>query len=296
MDWNCRLGRPNRISVPAGTAGNGTAEAVTAFSWDKAGLLREVQRPWGSVVRIEYDKATDGTPAWVSRVYSPANNGVDRVMLSRQSDEWGRLILLSRSGGIPVGVVNDGLGRPVEIVPQNAQSPHRVLEYDTSGRVVREVDAFRGLNARSDTIAEYQWDGAGYLVKETRFAGPGTPVATAYERDPYGMITTIADAAGRTLHRYDAFGRLIEVTVEGTGDRYTYEYDDGDDLLSETDAAGNSWRYRYDGFGRVDQVTDPVGRTVTIRRDLAGDPVEYQFAESAGNLHGHRGIAADGPA
>ena len=130
-------------------------------------------------------------------------------------------------------------------------------EYDSLGRAVR------------------QYDGEGELVLELTFNADGS--------------TTITDALGNTqTHTYDDRGTLVgetdAVDAEKTTE-YGYNFqptqvsnaaghtltmtwsEDGSDLLSKTDPAGNVTSNTYDALHNLTSTTDPLGNTTTYTYD-----------------------------
>ena len=167
----------------------------------------------------------------------------------------------------------DNRGRAVGV--EDAEGGVTSTEYDAVGNVVSSTDALGNItwleyNSRNQVIRETSPDPDGY--------GPQTAPTTQYEYDDNGNLVSVTDALGNTTsYTYDALGRLTEETLpdpDGEGPSNplespvtAYEYDDLGNVLSITDALGNTTYYRYDALGR---------RTHVINANFEGtyDPEE----------------------
>ena len=131
----------------------------------------------------------------------------------------------------------------------------------------------------------------------------------------------MVDPAGRALcYRYDAAGRLVEVT-DDDGALGSFTWSPAGRLLSRRGASGSETSYRYDAAGRlvgiddgqgsvsfvldvdgrVLRATDERGRVLTVERDEAGRPT--RVIDRRGRIHhvdldpgGRPATAGTGPA
>ncbi|MGW0649014.1 RHS repeat-associated core domain-containing protein [Streptomyces umbrinus] len=125
--------------------------------------------------------------------------------------------------------------------------------------------------------SSFTYDTKGNLAKAT----PPTPLgATTYTYDALGRVETATDGRGiKTVYVYDTRDRVK--TVSSTNSTVTYSYDGDGNLKSRTDASGTTrWDYdklnresvrtlqsgaqtalAYTPGGDVDHYTDPTGRT-----------------------------------
>ncbi|MGP9597724.1 RHS repeat domain-containing protein, partial [Psychrobacter sp. AOP29-E1-4] len=116
--------------------------------------------------------------------------------------------------------------------------------------------------------------------------------------------------------RYDDYRRLSQLINEN-GETWNFEYDKGDNLISETRFDGHQSRYRFDALGNlISQIDNPhlpsnQQRRISYERDLIGQiltqtsisaeqsaQVQYQYDKagkllSATNAHSRTDFAYD---
>jgi RHS repeat-associated protein len=158
-------------------------------------------------------------------------------------------------------------------------------------------------------IATYHLDGVTTLEEAIGTAvGFGT-LQTATRYDRAGQVTDSYDAHGnRTRYEYDNAGRRTKVTAPGAtpatiklnakGDTLnispdgeldttrvmTSEYDDGGNLVKETDPEGRSTRHIYDALNRRTAVTLPDGTRQRTEYDVLGRRTKTIDAEGKETL------------
>ncbi len=80
------------------------------------------------------------------------------------------------------------------------------------------------------------------------------------------------DSAGdQTTIWYNDFG-LASRVESPLGGISTYQYDNNGNLVSYTDAAGDTYQYTYDSNGNTTQIVNPLGQTVQHDVQLAERP------------------------
>ncbi len=94
-----------------------------------------------------------------------------------------------------------------------------------------------------------------------------------FTRDAQGRITEITDPAGKVYHyTYDAEGDLTSVTTPDVATPMTYEYFPGHLFRRGTDSRGNPEATNtYFADGRLQSVTDAMGKTTSYTYDLANN-------------------------
>jgi len=250
-------GRPIASTDPAGRRSSVTR--------DVRGLVTEVIDPVGNVTTIEYSPE-----GWVTKVTNP--DGSER---SGTYDGEGNLTqTISETGAktttrytvfdkvSSVTLPNGGITRytyntqmePVAVT--NADGHTWQLHYDLDGSIIKEID-YNGLVTQSHTTPD------GLQLNTT--TGAGT-VTTMF--DPYGRMTETRDDQGNaTGYRWDALGRIHQVTNQWcTTD---YSYDEYGRSLTETttlySGESHTMAFSYGQLGGVEMITHtlPDGKTVS---------------------------------
>ena len=250
-------GRPIASTDPAGRRSSVTR--------DVRGLVTEVIDPVGNVTTIEYSPE-----GWVTKVTNP--DGSER---SGTYDGEGNLTqTISETGAktttrytvfdkvSSVTLPNGGITRytyntqmePVAVT--NADGHTWQLSYDLDGSIIKEID-YNGLVTQSHTTPD------GLQLNTT--TGAGT-VTTMF--DPYGRMTETRDDQGNaTGYRWDALGRIHQVTNQWcTTD---YSYDEYGRSLTETttlySGESHTMAFTYGRLGGVEAITHtlPDGKQVS---------------------------------
>ena len=103
-------------------------------------------------------------------------------------------------------------------------------------------------------------------------------------RDSQGRITEITDPTGEVYsYTYDAAGDLVSVELPDIATPLTYEYAPGHLFLKGTDARGNEEATTtYYADGRLQSVTDAVGKTTGYAYDLATNTTTVTHPDNTG--------------
>ncbi len=132
-------------------------------------------------------------------------------------------------------------------------------EYDDTGRLVRQIDAFgkvvnygHDLNTRQEVVTDR--DGK----------------TVVYEYNARGQVVRITSAAGVITRTYNSRDNLLSET-DAEGRTTTFTYDDQDNRLTEADALGNTTRYSYDPKGQPLTITNAKGGVTTYTYDAKGN-------------------------
>jgi RHS repeat-associated protein len=143
------------------------------------------------------------------------------------------------------------------------------------GTTIRYTYTWRGAietaTDQAGTITRYSYDLAGQLVGVTNGWQPGKAQTSGYRYDLAGRQTGVIDAKGHmTTTLYDAADRpvFIEDPVNGSQQRTSLHYDDGNRITMMTGVDGISTQYRYDARGFPTDVTQAYGtpNAQTVRR------------------------------
>ncbi|HEU4768602.1 MAG TPA: RHS repeat-associated core domain-containing protein [Pyrinomonadaceae bacterium] len=141
-------------------------------------------------------------------------------------------------------------------------------EYDDTGRLVRQIDAFgkvinygHDLNTRQEVVTDRE----------------GKTVV--YEYNARGQVVRITSAAGVITRTYNSRDNLLSET-DASGITTAYTYDALDNRITETDPLGNTTRYTYDAKGLPLTITDAKGGITTYTYDAKGNVTSTKDALS----------------
>ncbi|CAM5270990.1 hypothetical protein GCM10010345_60180 [Streptomyces canarius] len=286
--------------ILSGTLTYDDAERTTTYTdsqghtsvhrYNAEGLVVEETDPLGHVTRTEWDEYGAHPVA----VTDPLGHTTRCTY-----DVSGNLTELTLPDGSVAWAVYNALGLPTEVTePGGALWQHT---YDERGNLLTTIDP---LGAES----RYAYDPAGRPTAVTNALGH----TRAFAYDDAGLPLALTDELGHTTTvRRDSFGRVIEVTdplgnrtrlgwtTEGKPAwrehpdraRETWSWDGEGNLLSHTDAAGNTTRhtphhfdvpatrtdsngahyeFTYDTELRLTAVRNPLGHTWSYTYDEAG--------------------------
>jgi RHS repeat-associated protein len=104
-------------------------------------------------------------------------------------------------------------------------------------------------------------------------------------RDSQGRVTEIRDPAGKVYqYTYDAAGDLTAVKLPDVATPLRYEYDPGHFFRKGIDARGNAAAATtYYPNGRLQSVTDAMGKTTGYAYDLAANTTTVTYPDGAGS-------------
>ncbi|MDP3940039.1 MAG: MopE-related protein, partial [Deltaproteobacteria bacterium] len=254
---------PGRIIDPNGVA--------TDLSYDAFGRVTSVTVPGFPGKKTEY--VYDGLGR-VDYVKLPRGNFIDYAY-----DDAGRLTDITRTSTTPPA--------PPALPP--GERVH--YTYDDEGNLLKtEVfDAAGGLSRMRDFV----YDALNRLEQAQHPVIAGANTSFEYDTDNNRTKVQVFDGAV-TLQRqsrfaYDALSRLTEVfqateTQPSLVEINTqYAYDRNDNLISVTDARGNTTGYAYDDLGRLLKVISPDTQVTRFEYDAAGNvlkKIETDLAEN----------------
>ncbi len=234
------------------------------FTWDGAPEITSITDPIGR--SIHYTYAAGGSLSTFTNVLG----GVTKYTYDSQN----RLLTVTDPRGI--------------VTERNT--------YDANGRVATQTNSAGGVlkfvSAPSDPVA------LSYVLINSLV--PTSPVQQASYQDPLGNVTTYrfnsqgyvigaTDPTGqtRTITRASGTNLILSMTGSGTcpvcgnpaaGD-VSFTYDAAGNVLTQTDALGETWTYTYDPvFNNLASTTDPLGNITTRAYDSRGNVVSITDA------------------
>lgn len=183
----------------------------------------------------------------------------------------------------------DGLGNKTNQVDPLGHSTRYV--YDENGNLIKKIDP-RYLSAPADQAPgiEYAYDALNRLVKTSAFDGTSRIVTDYREYDGRGNLTLEADGEGyneseptksigkTTVYDVHDF-KIAYISAQTAADNRkngthnvtaSYTYNAIGNMLSQSDALGNTTFYKYDLNGMLKETRYPDGKQESYAYDLTG--------------------------
>lgn len=257
-------GRLERDAAGRVTAAISPSGARTSFHYDAAGLLGSRRDPNGAIHRFEYSaggrltaridplggrsEQEYGGHGEVTRTVDPLGRAATRTF-----DDLGNLAAVELPDGTGWRFAHDALSRLRETVDPAGGTWLR--EYDANGELRSFTDP-TGLHLESPT------DRTGRST--TLVEAEGT---TIVRFDPLGRQVAAEEVDGTTeLVTHDRCGRPVEL-VDGEGQLTVLRRDAAGRLVQRIAPSGATTRLDYDACGRLSAVTDPSGGRVELSYD-----------------------------
>jgi len=227
-------GRPIKITDPLGHE--------TKLTYDKNGNLESTTDPLGHTTKYTYNADDEQTK--VERA-----NG---TTAETAYDNMGLVKSRTDGNGNTTKYEHDALEQLTEIIDPLERKSKR--EYDAAGNLKKTEDAL-------GRTVSYSYDAAERL-KEVDYSEEAThDVTFKYDKD--GKITEMVDGSGTTTRVYDQLDRLTEVT-NGAKEVLKYQYDLGNEATELTYPNGETIKRAFDKAGRLEKVTDWLGKETTF--------------------------------
>ncbi|MEW2521968.1 polymorphic toxin-type HINT domain-containing protein [Actinacidiphila alni] len=283
---------PEKVSYTYDTVGNlwqeitsdGTHNLTTTYTYDQRGLTRTVTDPANNRTTYGYDEAGRPVSTTYPAVATESNGGAPQTkqpMTFAGYDTFGAVTDSQDALGQVTHVDYDLLGRavtttaPSYTVPGTGQvlTPATHTAYDGVGNVTESTDAL-------GKTTTYTYDRQNNLVHKEEPTGTGDDHAGwDYTYTRTGEILSVTGPTGsRAETTYDDLDRPVTATqierkpVPGA---FTtrYEYDDGGNMVKQTDPGGGLTQVAYDGLDQPVRVTDPAGDITQTGYDFTGRTV-----------------------
>ncbi len=258
----------------------------------------------GRIVRIGLFQGGELTLTYVGAGIESITDAIGR-QVRYTYDELGRLESVRDPAGGVTRYTYDSAHRILTLT--NARGITFLSnEYDSAGRVVRQIQADGGVwtfaytstgGYISQTVVTdprgnattYRFNAAGYQTSETDALGQTTiferqmgtnlllsvtdPLkrVTRFNYDPSGNLTLITDPAGnaKNLTHEATFNSVTSIT-DALGNVARFEYDNRGDLAAAVDPLGNRTTMTYNNYGEPISRTDPLGNATTFNYDGFG--------------------------
>jgi RHS repeat-associated protein len=228
---------------------------LNGYGHSVPGLLTSKTEPDGDVWQYEFDafgniiKEIDPivespTDAVISHAYTyfPASPP-GRIQTDLETDRNGHTTLsqFNPDGTLLRDTIDPG---GLDIVTE--------FDYDGAGRVIRQTE-YRGPGLTDPVVAEFTYDAMGRLVQSVRDPG-GLAITTTHEYDGSGNeLRSINPRGVVTEFEYDARDRLVRQIDDPSGLALTSEmsYDNCDNVVSTIDPNGNLTTFDFDARNRL---------------------------------------------
>ncbi|MBX8528743.1 glycohydrolase toxin TNT-related protein [Pseudomonas cichorii] len=235
---------------------SGSADRVTAFTYDNAGRLSTSTDAVGVLATFTYDgqgrlvkqQTGDRTTRFFYDASGHQSGQLDAegYLLENRYDATGRLTQSIRYANVTV--LANRASATLDVLRQpSAGDLSSWYYYDAAGRQVGSVD-------EKQFVTETVYDEASNTQKTIRYATAYTASisdATAFSTIKNFVATGVAQTATTV---FDAQGRVAR-RIASDGSTTAYEYDSAGRLVRETQAQGSaeerSTRTRYDAFGQT---------------------------------------------
>jgi len=213
-----------------------TAGQATNFTYDKAGLLTDIELPNGVSLHYDYDSARrltgieDGLGNRIDYTLDIAGNRTEE----RISDPQGSLRKVQLQ-------VFDELSRLIQIIGSDAQTQD--FEYDVNGNRTGSVDPNTNPSTQGFDVFN--------RLKDTTDALAGQ---TVFQYNALEQLESVTDPRGNaTQYSNNAFGDLIKIDSPDTGIS-TFQYDSAGNRIQATDANNVTINYKYDALNRLTKI------------------------------------------
>jgi RHS repeat-associated protein len=256
------------VSPRGNEEGAKAEEFETKAELDAQGRPIKVTDPLGHEAKLAYDKngnlesSTDALGHTTKYTY---NADDERTKVEKANgtstesayDSMGEVKSRTSGNGYTTKFEHDALEQLTETIDPLERKTKQ--EYDAAGNVKKTEDAL------GRTIS-YSYDNANRLTKADYSEASTTDVTYKYDKD--GNVTEMTDGTGTTTKTYDQLDRLTEVK-NGKSEVAKYKYDIGNQQTELTYPNGETVKRAFDKAGRLEKVTDWLGKetTFTYNRD-----------------------------
>ncbi len=279
---------------------DGQTAAEIAFTRDQLGRITQITDTAGATINYTYDSngdlisVTDRVGSTTTFIYDPNEaagyehyltsivdaRGVS-VMNLNFDETTGRIISLADASGAAIPFNYDlnppqlPAGYTREVLADADDVPTEIIR-DSRGNTVRQLQRLSDNGTTNDTtddvwsITVYEYDANDYRTRTSEtFQATGD---AAYTAAPTNWLST-AD--------YDAFGQVLS-TTDALGNTTYFTYDRYGNLLTTTDAQGNTTRNTYNQNGLLTATTDALGNVTSYAYDNHGNMTAV--TDSNGNV------------
>lgn len=244
------------------------------LAYNEANNITEIRDPVGRRVRYGYNPAQRSVGNLLTSVIDP-EGGVTLY----NYDSRDRLASITNARGIVVALNT----------------------FDQNGRVIEQRRADRGTLRFAYKLLN-PLVGTSPVIETTVTDPLGRQ--TVYRFNPQAFLIDVTDATGQTrvLER-DSSNQVVAIKgpascavcgVSSEGDQ-SFSHDSNGNLLSVTDALGNTTKFTYDpAFNRITSVTDPAGSVARFAYDSSGNILSSTDANGNSTTFAYNAVSSFG--
>lgn len=227
-------GRPIKITDPLGHE--------TKLAYDKNGNLESTTDALGHTTKYTYNADNEQTK--VERASGAATE--------TSYDSVGQVKSRTNGNGYMTKYEHNALGQLTETIDPLERKTKR--EFDAAGNLKKTEDAL-------GRTVSYSYDAADRLTKVDYSEASTADVTYKYDKD--SNVVEMTDGTGTTTKTYDQLDRLTEVK-NGKSEVVKYKYDIGNQQTEITYPNGETVKQAFDKAGRLEKVTDWLGKETTF--------------------------------
>ena len=259
------------VAPVSGTQAITTPDKTTQYQYDTLGNLTQVTDANNKATTYSFDRLGNVTQI------TDANNGIWLA----QYDARGRVLSKTNPLGHSKQQQYDKVGNLITI--KDADNNQTQLNYDANNQLTSQQDPLGNmqtmqydgagrittlLDATNNPISSLQYDARGRLIARKDAAGNITQTTYDDTIDP-DMPSQISFANMQRSFTYDNRYRLVKTEDKAGTTSYsnTSDYNQRSQLITSTDANGNSHAMQYDALGHLIQSTDPLAGTTKLSYD-----------------------------
>jgi len=229
------------------------------YAYDSNNRLTSVTDPDNEVTSLGHDvldRVTSITDAHMSQSTVTFDS---RRLLSTRTDRNGNTVEMNYDSRQRLTAIEDAGGQMWS------------FSYDDEGRLTHAQNPIA-------PPAQRKLNKLGYPIELNDPLGNTSRVT----RDAMQRVTQSFDPLGRlTTYAYDKRGLLISATEQGTGTA-KYDRDALGNVTKITDPNGGAWSTTYLKSGRIQKMTDPLGKSLSFTAyDTRGRPTTLTFADNS---------------
>jgi RHS repeat-associated protein len=247
-------GRPIKITDPLGRE--------TKLAYNKNGSLETITDALGHATNYTYNADDERTKV------EKATSAITEFAY----DSMGEVKSRTDGNGYTTKYEHDALEQPTETIDPLERKAKR--EYDAVGNLKKTEDPL-------GRTVSYSYDAANRPTKIDYSEAATSDITYKYDKD--GNVVEMTDGTGTTTKEYDQLDRLIEVK-DGVKEVVKYKYDLGNELTELTYPNGETVKHAFDKAGRLEKVTDWLGKETTFGYNRDSQVKAMTFPATTSNV------------